>query len=480
MKIATVFFGAAFGDYYNTIYDEAGTLSSVGYPGGYTKSEQWKFKTPGAQKFTFIFEDIDIDPDCYSYVSVYDGGYSPTWTLCDHDTGRVIHANTSQPQIYLQKTYGVIPPGKRGIKFQFYINDQLVSTTTTTTEGTTTSFVTAPQNQQQPPPPPPPPPQPPNPPFQITPISLAIQRLLLTPPPVRANFPPGDLTADESCSNTAFDPIIDGFDYVAQDRYVRNGESARFSNERVVNGEEAVPHSFPWQAGIGTQYNFYCGGTVVAPNWVATAAHCGELVFIGSYSSDVAVAGAHDYRNDKANQQSQEIKEVFMNPNWEKRGKQQDVCMLKLKGSYTFNDFIQPACLAHKDWALPDGFLCVVSGWGMTSESSSGAGSPVLRQAALNYMNDDDCHSLYKDGNGLLTSDDMQCFGTRPLNPPKQGACNGDSGGPLHCFIHGKWYYSGIVSFGASKCDTNIASVYGKVYNYKIHDFIIDTMEQNP
>ena len=37
------------------------------------------------------------------------------------------------------------------------------------------------------------------------------------------------------------------------------------------------------------------------------------------------LAGAHDYRNDKANQQSQEIKEVFMNPNWEKRGKQQGI-----------------------------------------------------------------------------------------------------------------------------------------------------------
>ena len=88
--------------------------------------------------------------------------------------------------------------------------------------------------------------------------------------------------------------------------------------------------------------------------------------------------------------------------------------MLKLKGSFSFNDYVQPACLAHKDWTLPDGFMCVVSGWGMTSESSSGAGSPVLRQAALNYMNDDDCHKLYKEGNGLETTDDMQCFGTRP------------------------------------------------------------------
>ena len=37
MKIATFFLGAAFGDYFNTIYDEAGTLTSVGYPGGFSK-----------------------------------------------------------------------------------------------------------------------------------------------------------------------------------------------------------------------------------------------------------------------------------------------------------------------------------------------------------------------------------------------------------------------------------------------------------
>jgi hypothetical protein len=39
MKIGTFFLGAAFGDYFNTIYDEAGTLTSVGYPGGFTKVE---------------------------------------------------------------------------------------------------------------------------------------------------------------------------------------------------------------------------------------------------------------------------------------------------------------------------------------------------------------------------------------------------------------------------------------------------------
>ena len=60
-----------------------------------------------------------------------------------------------------------------------------------------------------------------------------------------------------------------------------------------------------------------------------------------------------------------------------------------------------------------------------------------------------------------------------------QGACNGDSGGPLQCFIHGKWYFSGIVSFGASGCDTNIASIYGKVYHEDINGFIESIIEDN-
>jgi len=92
-------------------------------------------------------------------------------------------------------------------------------------------------------------------------------------------------------------------------------------------------------------------------------------------------------------------------------------------------------------------------------------------------MNDQDCYKLYQDAN-LDTTEDMQCFGTR-YNGPPQGACNGDSGGPLQCYIQGKWYFSGIVSFGASKCDTDIASIYAKVHHPQVHDFITTTIADN-
>jgi hypothetical protein len=52
--------------------------------------------------------------------------------------------------------------------------------------------------------------------------------------------------------------------------------------------------------------------------------------------------------------------------------------------------------MAHPGWQIPEGFMCVVTGWGMTDGNGSPAGSRLLRQAALNHMNDQDCYTLYQ------------------------------------------------------------------------------------
>lgn len=43
---------------------------------------------------------------------------------------------------------------------------------------------------------------------------------------------------------------------------------------RVVNGQNASPHSWPWQVSLRVRGRHICGGSLIRPDWIVTAAHC--------------------------------------------------------------------------------------------------------------------------------------------------------------------------------------------------------------
>ena len=64
---------------------------------------------------------------------------------------------------------------------------------------------------------------------------------------------------------------------------------------RVVNGQDASPHSWPWQISLRVSGGHICGGSLIRDDWIVTAAHC---VYRNTNPSGyTVVVGTLQYRN---------------------------------------------------------------------------------------------------------------------------------------------------------------------------------------
>uniref|UniRef100_A0A8D1NJH9 chymotrypsin n=1 Tax=Sus scrofa TaxID=9823 RepID=A0A8D1NJH9_PIG len=217
---------------------------------------------------------------------------------------------------------------------------------------------------------------------------------------------------------------------------------------RIVNGEDAVPGSWPWQVSLQDSTGFhFCGGSLISEDWVVTAAHCGVT------TSDVVVAGEFDQGSDAESIQVINIAKVFKNPRYSWFINSNDITLLKLATPARFSETVSAVCLPSASDDFPAGTLCVTTGWGLTKYTD--ANTPDrLQQAALPLLSNTACRRYW----GFRITKSMICAGASGVS-----SCMGDSGGPLVCQKDGVWTLVGIVSWGSSTCSTSSPGVYARV-----------------
>lgn len=214
---------------------------------------------------------------------------------------------------------------------------------------------------------------------------------------------------------------------------------------RITGGAATSTAVHPWMLALTTANGFaFCGGSLVAPTKVVTAAHC----VAGKAPTDLRViAGRTDLRT--ADGAVVEIAEVWTHPAFQSAVTGADIGVLTLAAPLP-NPTI-PVSVDPLDSA--PGVLAVVLGWGFTSET--GPTSALLQEAGVPVQPDPFCAGAYSEYDAPA----MLCAGL-PAGGPD--ACQGDSGGPL--IASGRLV--GVVSFGIGCGRPGLPGVYARVASY--------------
>ena len=233
---------------------------------------------------------------------------------------------------------------------------------------------------------------------------------------------------------------------------------------QIMGGYEAPVGAWPWMTALlhsDIIKNFdaqYCGGGLIAANWVLTAGHC----VAGRSAGQINVAvGVHDLATWSGTRIA--VKRIVKHPNYVDFNAN-DIALLELNSSsgQTPITIYSGASVQDLDSRLLNQ-TTTLAGWGLADTATTWYYPSKLQQVNLPVVADSYC-SVYDD---VTLTGSQLCAGY----PVAKDACAGDSGGPMMLQVDGQWAHVGLVSYGADcQKDNGYYGVYTRTSAYV--DFI--------
>ncbi|WP_405882979.1 serine protease [Streptomyces sp. NBC_01136] len=234
------------------------------------------------------------------------------------------------------------------------------------------------------------------------------------------------------------------------------------TNDVIIGGYPVDISQSPWMVALssrdrfgGTRAGQFCGGVVIGPSQVLTAAHCLSPVVLGAPPQQIRDLKVIADRTDLLSTKGKEVpvRDTWVNPEYDAATNAGDFAVLTLASPLPESSVIRMAPSGDPAYA-PD-TTAVVYGWGDTT----GAGDYVLslRAASVKVLSDAVCERAYPGGvDGTYRAGSMLCSGETAGG---RDACQGDSGGPLVA----KGRLIGLVSWGNGCAQAGSPGVYARV-----------------
>ncbi|XP_060532781.1 chymotrypsin BII-like [Cylas formicarius] len=168
------------------------------------------------------------------------------------------------------------------------------------------------------------------------------------------------------------------------------GEARNGVNVRIVGGEEATAHQFPYQVALYITKRseiVFCGGSLVSNNYVLTAAHCP----IDGTSVDV-ILGAHDIKHNESSQIRQTSDHFVVHPGWNSDDLLNDIALIRLAKPVDESDYVKIIKIAtgKNSYAGNNG---TVTGWGYTYDNQFSESDTLLYETS-SILSNDDCKAI--------------------------------------------------------------------------------------
>ncbi len=251
--------------------------------------------------------------------------------------------------------------------------------------------------------------------------------------------------------------------------------------QAVVGGKPASPGEFSYVANVRIMGAFGCTGTLIAPQWVLTAGHCGSAtgsLSMGAVPSPAAwppqayeiVLGT--VYADGHGGETHSVSEVAVDSDYfVTNGAGNDVTLMKLDAPTKIAPMRVAAVGERSSWRA--GTLATVAGFGLTSEDAQEA-PDQMQYAQVPIQSDDSCAQAYPSGfgpdGGSYDPKTMLCAGY-----PQGGTdtCEGDSGGPLLVHVpSGEFRLAGATSFGSGCAQPGKPGVYARLAEGPIREWL--------
>ncbi|XP_063126332.1 kallikrein 1-related peptidase C6 isoform X2 [Rattus norvegicus] len=241
-------------------------------------------------------------------------------------------------------------------------------------------------------------------------------------------------------------------------------DAAPPGQSRVVGGYKCEKNSQPWQVAVISRS--LCGGVLIDPSWVITAAHC--------YSYHVLL-GRNNLSEDEPFAQYRFVSQSFPHPDYNpffmRNHTRQpgddysnDLMLLHLSKPADITDGVKVIDLPTEEPKV--GSTCLASGWGSTKPLDWELPDD-LQCVNIHLLSNEKCIEAYNE----KVTDLMLCAGD--LEGGKD-TCKGDSGGPLIC----DGVLQGITSWGSDPCaEPNMPAIYTKLI--KFTSWIKEVMKEN-